>query len=86
MPLLIAASRYHLSPCRLNVPDCKAAAAKLGLPYRELSFYGAVVLMMKGLYTTGRDELALRADRRKYSRAQAYMGAAGAVIETLKAD
>jgi len=66
--------------------DCKAAAAKLGLPYRELSFLGAVKLMMVGLYTTGRDELKLRSDRRKYSRAQAVMGAASAVIETLKAD
>ena len=48
--------------------------------------YDAVVLMMKGLYTTGRDELRLRSDRRKYSRTQAVLGAAGAVVETLKAD
>jgi len=66
--------------------DCKEAARRLGLPYREMSFYAAVKLMMQGLYDTGRTELALRADRRKYSRAQAVMGAAGAVIETLKAD
>ena len=66
--------------------DCKAAALRLGLPYRELSFYGAVKLMMVGLYTTGRDELKLRSDRRKYTRTQAVMGAAGAVLETLKAD
>ena len=66
--------------------DCKAAAIKLNLPYREVSFLEAVRLMLGGLYETGRAELALRADRRKYSRAQAILGAAGAVVEELKAD
>jgi len=66
--------------------DCKASAEKLGLPYREVTFAEAAKMMMYGLYTTGRDELALRADRRKYTRAQAYMGAASAVIECVKAD
>ncbi|EOD39656.1 hypothetical protein EMIHUDRAFT_433467 [Emiliania huxleyi CCMP1516] len=63
-----------------------ASAEKLGLPYRELSFAGAVKLMMVGLWRTGRDELQLRSDRRKYSRTQAYMAAASAVVENLKAD
>ena len=31
-------------------------------------------------------ELQLRSDRRKYSRTQAYMAAASAVVENLKAD
>jgi hypothetical protein len=38
------------------------------------------------LYNTGRAELKLREDRRKYTRAQAVMGAASAVIECVKAD
>jgi len=42
--------------------------------------------MMVGLWRTGRDELQLRSDRRKYSRTQAYMAAASAVVENLKAD
>lgn len=66
--------------------DCKAVALKLGLPYREMSFFAAVKLMMMGLYNTGRDELKLRSDRRKFTRTQAVMGAAGAVVNTLKAD
>ena len=35
---------------------------------------------------TGNEELALRADRRKYTRAQALLGAAGAIVDTVKAD
>ena len=66
--------------------DCKASALKLGLPYRELTFVDAVKLMMGGLYKTGKEELQLRSDRKKFSRAQAVMGAAGAVIECVKAD
>uniref|UniRef100_A0A7S0PX52 Fatty acid desaturase domain-containing protein n=1 Tax=Coccolithus braarudii TaxID=221442 RepID=A0A7S0PX52_9EUKA len=66
--------------------DCRAAAEKFGLPYREVSFIAAAKLMMVGLYRTGRDELKLRSDRRKYTRAQAVMGAASAVVENLKAD
>ena len=50
------------------------------------AFFTAAKMMMVGLYTTGRDELQLRSDRRKYTRAQAVMGAASAVIECVKAD
>mmetsp|Transcript_30147 Transcript_30147/g.75332 ORF Transcript_30147/g.75332 Transcript_30147/m.75332 type:complete len:424 (+) Transcript_30147:27-1298(+) len=83
---------HHMAPqmpmenLRLIRDDCKAVALKMGLPYRELSFGGAVAMMLRGLRDTGRCELRLRADRKKYSRAQAVMGAAGAVVETLKAD
>uniref|UniRef100_A0A6T0HL40 Uncharacterized protein n=1 Tax=Emiliania huxleyi TaxID=2903 RepID=A0A6T0HL40_EMIHU len=83
---------HHMAPqmpmenLRQIRADCKASAEKLGLPYRELSFAGAVKLMMVGLWRTGRDELQLRSDRRKYSRTQAYMAAASAVVENLKAD
>jgi len=83
---------HHMAPqmpmenLRQIRADCKASAAKLGLPYRELSFVAAVKLMMYGLYTTGRDELKLREDRKKYTRTQAYLGAASAVIECVKAD
>ena len=35
-------------------------------------------MMLVGLYTTGRDELKLREDRRKYTRSEAILGAAGA--------
>mmetsp|Transcript_61628 Transcript_61628/g.169415 ORF Transcript_61628/g.169415 Transcript_61628/m.169415 type:complete len:417 (+) Transcript_61628:45-1295(+) len=35
--------------------DCKAMAKKFGLPYRELSFVDAVVLMMGGLWKTGQE-------------------------------
>ena len=66
--------------------DCKAAALRCGLPYREVTFVEAVRMMMVGLWETGQNELKLRSDRRKYTRAQAYMGAAGAVIECVKAD
>lgn len=83
---------HHMAPqlpmenLRLIRADCKASARKLGLPYRELSFYDAVVLMMHGLWKTGRDELQLRSDRRKFTRAEAIIGAAGKVIECVKAD
>jgi len=83
---------HHMAPqmpmenLRQIRADCKASALKLGLPYREMTFVEAVKLMMVGLYQTGKDELKLRADRKKYSAAQAYMGAAGAVIEAVKAD
>merc|ERR1719375_946149 len=76
---------HHMAPqmpmenLRQIRADCKASAAKLGLPYREVSFAEAVKMMMGGLWRTGRDELALRSDRRKYTRAQAVMGAASAV-------
>merc|ERR1740138_280215 len=82
---------HHMAPqmpmenLRQIRADCKASAEKLGLPYREVSFIEAAKLMMVGLYKTGRDELKLRSDRRKYTRTQAYMGAAGAVIECVKA-
>jgi len=66
--------------------DCKQLAERFGLPYREVTFAEAVRLMMYGLYKTGRDELQLRADRRKFTRTQAVMGAANAVIECVKAD
>ena len=66
--------------------DCKASAEKLGLPYRELSFTGAVRLMVMGLWNTGQTELALRSDRRKYTKTQAYMRVVSAVVDTLKAD
>merc|ERR1719387_2229474 len=68
---------HHMAPqmpmenLRQIRADCKASAMKLGLPYREVSFFTATKMMMGGLYTTGRDELKLRSDRRKYTRAQA---------------
>jgi len=83
---------HHMAPqmpmenLRQIRADCKASAEKFGLPYREMSFLAAVKLMINGLYQTGKEELKLRSDRRKYSRAQAYLGAASAVVETLKAD
>jgi len=83
---------HHMAPqmpmenLRQIRADCKAAAHKFGLPYRELTFVAATKLMMSGLYRTGKDELKLRADRRKFTRAQAYMGAASALVDTLKAD
>merc|ERR1719267_443894 len=83
---------HHMAPqmpmenLRQIRADCKASAEKLGLPYRELTFLDAVKLMIGGLYQTGRDELKLREDRKKFTRTQAVMGAAGAVIECVKAD
>ena len=83
---------HHMAPqmpmenLRQIRADCKAVAIKLGLPYREVSFIEAAKMMMIGLWNTGREELKLREDRRKYTRAQAYMGAASAVIECVKAD
>jgi len=83
---------HHMAPqmpmenLRQIRADCKASALKLGLPYREVSFITAAKMMMHGLWTTGREELALRADRKKFTRAQAVMGAASAVIECVKAD
>merc|ERR1719375_650769 len=65
---------HHMAPqmpmenLRQIRADCKASAKKLGLPYREMSFVAAVKLMMYGLYETGRDELKLREDRKKYTR------------------
>ena len=35
--------------------DCKAMAKKFGLPYREINFEDAVILMMGGLYKTGQE-------------------------------
>merc|ERR1719258_548966 len=70
---------HHMAPqmpmenLRQIRSDCKASARKLGLPYREVSFATAAKMMMVGLWQTGRDELQLRSDRRKYSRPQAYM-------------
>lgn len=83
---------HHMAPqmpmenLRQIRADSKAAARKFGLPYREVTFVEAVKMMMMGLWTTGQSELKLRSDRRKYTRAQAYMGAASAVIECVKAD
>merc|ERR1719267_322274 len=83
---------HHMAPqmpmenLRQIRADCKAAALRCGLPYREVTFVEAVRMMMVGLWETGQNELKLRSDRRKYTRAQAYMGAAGAVIECVKAD
>ena len=57
--------------------DCKMLAQKFGLPYREMSFLGAVKLMLGGLWTTGREELARR---------KSYTAAAAAVIEKLHMD
>ena len=62
---------HHMAPqmpmenLRQIRADCKEAAERLNLPYREVSFLEAVRLMLGGLYETGRAELALRADRRK---------------------
>ena len=42
--------------------------------------------MIVGLYQTGKEELALRADRKRFTRTQQVMGAAGAVLECVKAD
>merc|ERR1719399_445768 len=56
---------HHMAPqmpmenLRQIRADCKASAAKLGLPYREVTFIEAVRLMMGGLYDTGRAELKL---------------------------
>ena len=83
---------HHMAPqmpmenLRQIRADCKASAEKLGLPYREVSFATAAKMMMYGLWKTGRDELKLREDRRKFTRTQAVMGAAHAVIECVKAD
>ena len=83
---------HHMAPqmpmenLRQIRADVKSAAQKLGLPYREVSFIKAVEMMMVGLWRTGRAELKLREDRRKFTRAQAVMGAASAVIECVKAD
>merc|ERR1719446_303421 len=61
---------HHMAPqmpmenLRQIRADCKASALKLGLPYREVTFVEAARLMIHGLYQTGRDELALRADRK----------------------
>lgn len=83
---------HHMAPqmpmenLRQIRADCKASALKFGLPYRELTFVAAAKLMMGGLYRTGREELQLRSDRQKFTRTQAVMGAAGAVIECVKAD
>ena len=51
--------------------DCKAMAKKFGLPYRELSFVDAVVLMMGGLWKAGQEELKRRGN---------LVSAVGAVI------
>ena len=42
--------------------------------------------MVVGLWNTGQTELALRSDRRKYTKTQAYMRVVSAVVDTLKAD
>lgn len=74
---------HHMAPqmpmenLRAIRADCKALAAQLGQPYRELSFVAAVRLMLGGLWTTGREELARR---------KSYLAAAAAVAERLKAD
>ena len=83
---------HHMAPqmpmenLRQIRADCKASAIKLGLPYREVTFFEATKLMMLGLYQTGQTELKVRADRRKFTRMQAYAGAASAIVENLKAD
>jgi len=82
---------HHMAPqmpmenLRQIRADCKASAAKLGLPYREVSFVTAVKMMMHGLWKTGRDELQLRRAKGQ-SRLQAAMGAAGELVEAVKAD
>jgi fatty acid desaturase len=74
---------HHMAPqmpmenLRAIRGDCKALAERFGLPYRELSFWGAVKLMVGGLATTGRDEL---------KRRRSYVGAAAAVIGKIHAD
>jgi len=74
---------HHMAPqmpmenLRAIRGDCKALAQKFGLPYRELSFLAAVKLMMGGLWTTGREELARR---------KSYTAAAAAVLDKLHAD
>jgi hypothetical protein len=57
--------------------DCKALAKQFNLPYREMSFFSAVKLMLGGLWTTGREELARR---------KSYVGAASAVLDKIHAD
>lgn len=74
---------HHMAPqmpmenLRKIRSDCKALAKRFDLPYRELSFFGAVKLMLGGLYTTGREELARR---------KSYTAAAAAVISKIHAD
>merc|ERR1719174_154379 len=52
---------HHMAPqmpmenLRQIRADCKEVAQRFGLPYRELSFLGAVKLMLMGLWTTGRE-------------------------------
>jgi len=68
---------HHMAPqmpmenLRMIRGDCKAMAKKFGLPYRELSFVDAVVLMMGGLWKTGQEELKRRGN---------IVSAVGAVI------
>merc|ERR1719387_3116184 len=64
---------HHMAPqmpmenLRQIRADCKASAAKLGLPYLEVHFATAAKMMFYGLWETGRAELKLREDRRKYT-------------------
>jgi hypothetical protein len=52
-------------------------AEQFNLPYRELSFFGAMKLMLGGLWTTGREEL---------KRRKSYIAAAAAVVDKMHAD
>lgn len=57
---------HHLVPqmpmenLRLIRGDCREAALKMGLPYREVTFVEAVRLMLYGLWKTGKEELEAR--------------------------
>lgn len=74
---------HHMAPqmpmenLRKIRADCKALAVQFDLPYREMSFYAAVKLMLGGLWTTGAQEL---------ERRNSYAAAAAAVLEKLHAD
>mmetsp|Transcript_15146 Transcript_15146/g.19639 ORF Transcript_15146/g.19639 Transcript_15146/m.19639 type:complete len:422 (-) Transcript_15146:188-1453(-) len=74
---------HHMAPqmpmenLRKIRADSKKLALEFNVPYRELSFFEAIKLMLGGLYKTGRDELAIR---------HSYTDAAAAVIDKLHAD
>eukprot|EP00965_Chrysotila_dentata_P153645 5078524-Pleurochrysis_carterae.AAC.1 len=74
---------HHMAPqmpmenLRHVAKDCKKLAAKLDLPHRDLTFLGAVRLMLGGLYTVGREEL---------QRRKSVTAAAAAVLDKLHAD
>ena len=74
---------HHMAPqmpmenLRFVCDDCERLAKELDLPYRNTTFLGAVKLMIGGLYTTGKEELARR---------KSYVAAAAAVLEKMHAD